>query len=373
MKHKYLNSLLISVIIVFILSSCGNKKPGEDDNKSDIIFSGDTVKIPETSSVATKLNLLKVVPQEYTTSCTTTGTVKPLAGHLAEVSVPFEGRITKSFVKLGQRVAAGAPLFEVNSTAYIDAVQSFVKARETKTLAEKNYNRKKDLFDNGVSSKKEFEEAEADKNIADKEYADALAGLHIFNFNGDEPDLSKPLIVRSPISGEVVKNNITVGQYQKTDSDPVITVAELGRVWIVAKVKEKNIGQISHQDKVEVMTESNAGKPVEGFVDYIGNIMDEQTRSVEVFVECGNSDKTLKPGMFVTTSFEHNINDVIIVPSNAVLQQEDQSYVFVKIGESTFCKRTVSVYTNGNDHNLIVRSGLTNGDIIIADGGFYLK
>jgi membrane fusion protein, heavy metal efflux system len=371
MKNSILNPFIVFATLVAIYS-CGHKNQ-QDNSNADLSITGDSVSISDNSPVLSKLTLQTATQQDYTSQCITTATVKPISGHLAEVSSPFEGRIVKSFVKLGEKVSSGTPLFEVNSNEYFEAVKAFLQAKQTKLLSEKNLQRKKDLAANGVSSKKELEEAETDFTIAQKECEKAEATLRIFNVNADDVNMAKPLVVRSPISGEVVKNNITVGQYQKTDGESVVTIAELEKVWVVARVKEKNIGQITRQDKVLIYTESLPEKPIEGFVDYIGNMMDEQTRSVEVYIECNNHEKTLKPGMFVTTSFGHKISNAIVVPSSAVLQQEDKSYVFVQIGKNKFCKKPVTVFSNGDDKHLVVSAGIDNGSIIVTDGGIYLR
>ena len=51
--------------------------------------------------------------------------------------------------------------------------------------------------------------------------------------------LGQPLVVRSPISGEIIENNIVTGQYLKDDTEPVAIVADLSEVWIAASSKRK--------------------------------------------------------------------------------------------------------------------------------------
>ncbi len=363
-------SFLYSIVISVLLIGCS--KPEEGQKVSDLKSSGDTVLVSQNSSILSKIKLLTISRQEYNSQCITTGTVKPLSGRLAEVSSPFEGRIVKSYVRLGEKITSGTPLFEVISSDYLEAVKAFLQAKQNKILSDKNYQRKKDITENGIGSKKELEEAESDLKIAEDEYETTKATLDIFHVKADDVDLSRQLIVRSPISGEVVRNDIVVGQYQKSDNAPVITIADLDKVWVVARVKEKNIGQISPQDQVQVFTESMPEKPIRGFVDYIGNIMDEQTRSVEVYIECENHDKLLKSGMFVTASFEHKLVNAILIPSTAVLQDGDNSFVYVQVGKNTFLKKQVVISSNG-DENLIVKTGLDSNDIIVADGGIYLR
>jgi len=347
----------------------GRQKPAESNN---ISARGDTVFVPAGSAVLTNLIIQTIKSQENLIQFTTTGVVKPLPGHLAEITVPFEGRIVKSFIKLGQKVTTGTPLFEVSSSDYLESVRMCLQARRERELAEKNYTRKKDLLESGISSRKEFDEAKLALDLADRECEKTMAILKIYNLNPEEADLTQSLIVRSPISGEIVSTDITVGQYIKSDSDPIVTVADLSKIWVVARVKEKDLGAINPQDQVEVFTEGLPDKAIKGDVNYIGNIMNEQTRSVEVYIECKNPEKILKSGMFVTVKFYHELANAIIIPASSVLQDYNKSYVYVQVNQGVFVKREVTV-TSLADRKLIVHSGLETGNIIVSQGGIYLR
>ncbi len=310
--------------------------------------------------------------QEYSNELKTFGVVKPVPGNYAEVSVPFDGRITKSNVKLGQKVAAGTPLFEMFSPDYLESVRVFLEAKREKEIKEINYQRKTDLFDSEIISKREYEEARLEYDLANKEYEKNLELLKIYNQDVNNIDISRPFNVISPISGEIVRNEITVGQFLRTDSDPVIIVANLEKVRVVANVKEKDLVSVGLDDEVKVLTESNPDLPLKGKVDYISNIMNEQTRSVEVYVECNNTDKILKSGMYVTVNFRHLLKDVLIIPSKAVYQDSNRCFLFVQEGERIFTRKEVNVISVGNDQ-LLVRSGLNDGNIIVIEGGLYLR
>jgi membrane fusion protein, heavy metal efflux system len=347
----------------------GHRTP--DENVS-ISFSGDTVIVPAGSAVNQKLSILKISTRDYNSELITTGIVKPLAGHLAHVSTPFDGRIVRSFVRLGEKVRDGAPLFEVNSSDYLESVRIFIQAGNQKELAKKNWLRKKELLESGISSSREYDEAKLEFDLAEKEFEKTAAILKIYGIGQDEADMAKPLIVRSPISGEIVHTDITVGQYLKSDSEPIVTVADLERIWVIARIKEKDLGIINLKDRVEVITESSPDKPINGAVSYIGNIMDEQTRSVEVYIECENHEKILKPGMFITTRFYHQMTKAVLIPATSLMQEENKSFVFLKIGPTEYLKRTVISETAG-ERQAYIKSGLSEGDSIVSDGAIYLR
>lgn len=368
-----MNKLTIWSCLLLILISCNQTgKPSQEDKETIVRKADESVEIPDQSPVLQKIKLQTVAPQNYHSHFTTTGTVQVITGSMAELSAPFEGRITKSFVRLGQMVSAGSPVFEIYSPDYFETVKAYVQARQEKQLATNNYNRQKDLLEHSVGSKKEVEEAEAALQIASREYEKAEASLLIFNVKPDDISLGKPLIVRSPISGEIVKNNLTVGQYLKSDAEPQAVVANLAKVWVVAQVKEKNMGLINSIDSVHVVTDAHPDQQINGIVSYVGSILDEQTRSVEVYVECSNKEKMLKPGMFANVKFTHQIAGAIVIPGSAVLQEGDNAYVFVQTDKNKFTKRTVSVST-GSDKDLIVNSGLAPNEIVVSEGAIYLR
>lgn len=337
-----------------------------------VITGGDTVFVPSGSAILTKMKTYTVNPQQYTVQFTTTGVVKPIAGHKAEVAAPFEGRIVKSFIKLGQKVTTGTPLFQISSSDYLESVRMFHQAGRERELAERNYLRKKELMEKGISSSKEYDEAKLEFDLADKEYEKTAEILKIFNLDPCNADLGSPLIVRSPISGEVVKTDIVVGQYIKADSDPVVIIADLNKIWVIASVKEKDLGAVNNQDQVEIFTASMPERSLKGSVDYIGNIMNEQTRSVEVYIKCDNPGQVLKCGMFVTTRFYHRVNDAIIIPSGSVLQGSDRPFLFVQIEPGTYIKRNITV-TSLPENKMIVHHELKPGEVIVSDGGIYLQ
>jgi len=368
-----MHRILALCSLVLMLQSCGShEEKGGAAANSHIVMSGDTIVLPHNSPITAKLRLQTIEPTNFCAKFTTTGTVKLMGGSSADISTPFEGRIARSFVRLGQKVSAGTPIFEVYSSDYFETVKGFMQAKQERQLAANTYNRQKDLVGHGVGSKKDLEEADVAYQIAKKEYERAEASLRIFNIKPTEAAMGKPLVVCSPISGEIVKDDITVGQYLKGDANPVVTVANLNKVWVIARVKEKNIGLIGQKDQVEVVSDAYPNAPVHGVVSYIGNILDEQTRSVEFYIECNNSNRMLKPGMFASVSFEHKSANTIVVPSSTILQGENSSFLFIKVGNNRFVKKQVNTSTT-NDKEVVVRSGLTPGDVVVTKGGVYLR
>lgn len=122
---------------------------------------------------------------------------------------------------------------------------------------------------------------------------------------------------------------------------------------------------------MEIYTDAKPGKVIWGKIYHIGDLVDEQTRSVPVLVECDNSERDLKPGMFTAVHFMNAPVKAIILPSSALFQSENSSYLFVKSGPGVFVRRNVDVESikGGKSHLL---GGLSTGEEIVVEGGLFL-
>jgi cobalt-zinc-cadmium efflux system membrane fusion protein len=100
-------------------------------------------------------------------------------------------------------------------------------------------------------------------------------------------------------------------------------------------------------------------------------MLDEETRSVQVYIECDNADHSLKPGMYVSVRFIEQPKENILIPSTAVFQKEEESFVFVDAGNGRYVKRDVKITGTGSGR-LLMKSGLKPGERIVSEGGYFL-
>ena len=264
-----------------------------------------------------------------------------------------------------------SPVFEISSPSFFEAGKSYYQAKQEMQLADKNLKRQQDLLNNGVGTQKDLEEAEVNFELTKRDFENCIASLKVYHVDPDGLVLGQPLIIRSPIKGEIVENNIVIGQYLKEDAEPVAIVAELSKIWVIGQLKEKDITSVHKSDEVEIRLTGMPDVPVKGEVFHVGEILDEATRSVQIYVLCENSDRVMKPGMFVSTQFSEKTDGVILVPSGSLYQMEETSFVFVYLGEDQYVKRHVEV--NGTDGGrVIIKGGLKPGDEIVTEGGSLL-
>lgn len=362
-----MKKVILFLISLFVVSCKDNTS--QQNKESEIITRGERVIIPENNPVFKKIKTQIVTEQEHSDGVVSAGTIQAIPNHYAEIASPFSGRITQSFIQLGQNVSAGSPLFEILSSDYFSVQKDYTDALNDVQLAEKNYRRQQDLVKHGVGIQKELDEADTDFKNKKTSLSNASSALKVYNSKGG--GIGSPLIVRAPIKGEIISNKIVNGQYLKGDADPVMIIAELSKVWISGDVKEKDIRFVNTGDQVSVKVSAYPDRNITGKVYHVNEIVDEDTRSIKVLIECDNPDKKLKPGMYATVNFSTTPEKAVMIPVTALMQQDNSQYVWVKTGKHQYAKRSV---TTGETDQKTVRilSGLKPGETIMTEGGIYM-
>ncbi|WP_326980881.1 efflux RND transporter periplasmic adaptor subunit [Chryseobacterium sp. MYb264] len=363
--EKILKTALVSSLSI-IITSCNNKAETSSASSEWIKKEGQHIVISENNPVLKKIQVKPVIQQPSYHDISSVGLIEAIPNNYAEIASPFSGRIVKSYVQIGDKVSAGSPLFEVLSSDYLSVQKEYAQALNESQLAEKKFTRQKDLEKHGVGIQKDLEESETEFKNAKNSLANLSSALKVYNST-----TGKNLLVRSPISGNVTSSKIVSGHYLKDDAEPVITIAELSKVWISGEVKEKDIRFIKTGDAVSIQVNSFPDTPITGKVYHINDQIDENTKSLRVLIECDNPMKRLKPGMFASITYATNPEESIVIPERAVMQDGIEQYVWIKTGKNKFRRQNI-VTKELSDKDVKVVSGLHPGDSIIVAGSIYL-
>lgn len=361
-----MKKIVIGSVLALLVTACTTSTP---TTSSPLTKQGDTLCIEAGSPLSQKIETLKIDSIAHCSSFETVGTVRAAAGKMAEVGAPMDGRTTHSHVRLGQQVRAGQPLFGFHSAEFVELSKSYFQSRSTYELEQKNLQRKRVLLESGVASQREYDEAVNAEDLALRELRQNEQTIRILGVSVEHLEETGSMDVCAPIAGEVVMCELTNGQFVRSDGPSIITIADLSEVWVSAQLKENNLGRVQENDSVIISLP--AGDKLPGRIHYIGQLLDEQTRSAQVLVSCQNPNHLLKPGMYVHVQFVSSPAQALIVPSSAVLQQEESTYVFAEVSPDRYVRRVVDVESISTDSVRIV-SGLSAGERIVVRGGIYI-
>ncbi|WP_020482907.1 efflux RND transporter periplasmic adaptor subunit [Methylomonas sp. MK1] len=305
--------------------------------------------------------------------------LEPLAGKIvydesltSRISSPVAGRVISKPVALGTAVQAGSTLLELDSPDVADAEADFAKAQAAATLAGHSLTRQQELFAGKAISRKELEQAQSDLSSARSDLqraTDRLKNLHLSARQADGR-----FALRAPLAGVVVERNVNPGLEVRPDFDkPLYVVTDLQHLTVLMEVFEINIGKIKLGQKVAVTVPAYPGEIFPATVEYIGQVLDETTRTVQVRCKLDNPEGRLMPGMYTTITVESAADDLaFVIPLTAVFTEGDADYVFIALDDNRYRQRRVDIGLRLKDQ-AVVTQGLDANEMLVTAGALMLR
>ncbi|BDG04682.1 efflux RND transporter periplasmic adaptor subunit [Anaeromyxobacter oryzae] len=330
------------------------------------------VRLPE---VPDFVKLARVEPSPEAGATAVTGKVAFDEGRVSRVGAPVSGRVTELLVQAGDRVKKGQGLLVIASPDAESAVADFVAASADAEVTRKTLAREQRLYADQAVPYKEVLQAQSDETKAAAALARAQGRLEVL---GIDPRAATPrasrYVLRAPIDGVVVERPANPGMEVRADGGTsLVTVADLSRLWVLADVYERDLGQVAEGQAASVKVAGFPGKVFEGRVGHVGDLVDPATRTVKVRIEVANPDRLLKPEMFARVSLRGAPGEAVLtVPAQAVLSDGEASAVVVALGEGRFQKRTIESGPE-QDGRVRVLAGLAPGDQVVVDGALFLR
>ena len=187
--------------------------------------------------------------------------------------------------------------------------------------------------------------------------------------------VSSDLPIQSPVSGTVTARIVNSGEIIQANKE-LFKVTNLGTVWVIAEVYEKDLPQIRTGSGATVTSDAYSDRVFRGKVTYIDPNFNQTTRTAQVRVELENPEQIFKVGMYVNVAFGSigtAERTAPIVPSSAVQTVNNQKIVFLATDKpNVFLLKQVRLGTEINGR-YIVLEGVNVGDKIVTDGSFLLR
>lgn len=244
------------------------------------------------------------------------------------VSAEISGRILKIYQEIGDKVKVGqwlAALDKSEINARIKKIDAQLARANTQLLwATKDLNRQKELFALEIAAERAFDEANRLVDTSRDDVAAAEADLELARV-----DLARSTI-KSPIAGTVSRRHVAPGEYVRPGTE-LFDVVATERIKFVFSVAERDVIAIQQGDFLEVRIDAYGGKPREGLVAAISPSANPLTRTFRVEVEILNTPEApILPGMSGrTTVVRRRFVNVLLLPEEAVLHDEEGSFVYL--------------------------------------------
>jgi len=321
--------------------------------------------------VAAKAGIAVARPQMKSTAAGVmlTGRSEFNRNRMARLTALAGGVVRRAGGEIGQRVAKGEVLAEIASPEGAAARGQYGAAAARQTMAEANFQREKELYGKGISSRLEYQQAEAEFLAASSETAQLREQLSSYGVSEQEGGVVR---LRTPLAGVIVDKAVAVGDSVAPGS-PLYTVADPESLWVELAMPENRVAQAEVGARVEARFDGLPGSLFSGRIVQVGAALDERTRTLKAVAEVNNPGGRLKAGMFGQVKLLTSApGESMVVPAGAVQSIDKQSYVFVRREPDLFEIRRVE--TGAKEQGLVtIVYGLASQDEVVVAQGFSLK
>lgn len=296
----------------------------------------------------------------------------------ARISSPVAGRITRLEVVEGQTIKRGDLIAVVRSTELAESQLHYLKAHSQRDLARRSVERAKLLVEAGVIGAAELQRREADLQQAEAELSSERDQLRVLGMSDERvAELLRTRTVNAVteifanISGTVMERPVTPGQVVQPASE-ICTIADLSQVWLVADVPEQTAGQLGVNKLVEAQIAALPDRKIVGRLSFVSAIVNPETRTVRARMDLPNPNGLYKPAMLATLTLQDLAETQLVIPSSAVVRENNQDFVFLQTSESSYILHKVLL---GGEFGSVrvVEDGLDSSDTIVLDGAFHLN
>jgi cobalt-zinc-cadmium efflux system membrane fusion protein len=346
-----------------------------------------------------RLKLAKAEEAMRAPQIQSTGRIVPVPSKRAVVAPPVGGIVESGTIpRIGQRVMQGQVLAKLRQTptaaevAQIQAANTQIHIENTRLEAERrrlvqaeveaaarleeathDLGRSQRLYEKKAYSAKALEADELDKTAKAAQLEAIRAQLRALQAATSATSVSdSEYDVRAPISGTIVRVNKSAGE-QVAPGEAIIEIVALDTVWVEAPIFERDLGKLARQGSAVFTTTAFPEREFQGRLVDIGKIVDEQSRTATAIFEVVNRSEELSIGMQADLRLNGGTPaSVLLVPREAVLDNEGKKIVYVLLSGEEFERRDVVL---GDEYGgkVAILSGIKPGERVVTQGAYQLK
>jgi Cu(I)/Ag(I) efflux system membrane fusion protein len=274
----------------------------------------------------------------------------------SSVSSRVMGRVEKLYYKnLGDYVKKGSPLYDLYSEELNNAKQEFILALDKK----KAFTSETVIdFDQLIQSAKNklllwgLSEAQVNE-LANTKKATATTTFY------------------STANGYITQLEIREGDYVM-EGGTIVKLADLSTLWAEAQVYTSQLAEVNSNSIATVQLPDFDNKEIKGRIEFVNPEINPDTRINLIRVSIPNPGNQLKPGMPAYVLLKSPQRQTLTLPGDAVLRDGKGATVWLQTSPNTF--KSVMVQTGlESDDRIEIKSGISNGDIIVTRGAYLLQ
>lgn len=380
--------LFIIFCIALTLTGCGTKQDEQQHNKRLVLTEAQekNAKIQTAPLSMMDIELQITIPAQF----------KARNQSIERIYSPIDGKITNVFVEPGTVLKIGQPIVQIKSDEIsqiqleflekildIDANTNELRAQYNLSL--QNYNRERTLYNEKISSRADYEAANAQLR-KDKANLDALnikrnSLINVYRqrlavYGGSIDNVLKTrqiypyVTIKATKNGVLLERKVNPGEIVEKNRE-LFNLADLKTIWLVGYAFEKDSPYLHLGEAVTGTIEERNGASINGVLSYVSPILDSTTKTLEVRADIPNKDFKIKPNMYAEMFVNTGIAHVLAIPTDAVEKFGDYNFAYVKVAPHTYEERKVETGKKNDLYTEII-SGVKAGEEVVTRGSFEL-
>ena len=368
----------VAGLFAILLAGAGCESSGPDAAKSPDATAANQAElftIPQDQ--LSHVQVVTIQPASLARTLRLTGAVAYNSFRTTPVITQVSGPVSRIAVVPGQHVTKGEPMLYVASPDYSQLRSNYLKAADAYKLAQRENARSQDLYSHHAIAEKDLLAAESAEVQAGADLASSQAAMKVLGIT--DPDAvikaapSFEATVLAPIGGEVVEQDVSVGQFVQPGSTQCFMISDISTVWVLVNIYQNDLPYARVGNEVTIQTDAYP-EVFHGRISYVAAALDPNTRTLQARIETSNPGGKLKKDMYVVATMNAGvIKKAFSVPDAAVLRDsENQPFVYAAFSANQFGRRSVTLGESANGQTQIT-AGVNPGDRVIGDGSLFLQ
>ena len=170
----------------------------------------------------------------------------------------------------------------------------------------------------------------------------------------------------APFDGVIGKRNFS-DDIKVSESSLIIDLEDATKLFVDVDIPEVFAPYINKGLNVDIKFSGNKEKNYEGIVNSLASRINTNKRSLAVRIKLNNPNLEILPGALLEVTIKYNERNSLGIPDTSVILEGNKVYIY-KVDEKNITKRKEIEIGNRSKGYLEVKSGLNEGDTIVAEG-----
>jgi cobalt-zinc-cadmium efflux system membrane fusion protein len=374
---KYIYILVLTAFAIGV-SSCKNDSKTENETLEEN-HSDEGILISNEQFDHNKMELGSVSDQSFPALIKTTGIIDVPPQSKEVISSFFGGYIKNSTLLIGDKVRKGQAVATLENPEFIEFQQEYLEISEQLTFLKSEYNRQKTLFEEKITSQKNYLKAQSEYNRKLAMYNGLKKKLQMLNINPssvEQGKITSEITLYSSISGSVTSVNVSKGTYI-SPADVIMEIVNKDHIHIELTVFEKDVLSIKVHQKITFSIPEASDKIYDAEVHLVGTQIDTDTRTIKVHGHLEDDKNNIFAiGMFVDAAIEISNKTEMALPNEAIVQEDDKFVILVLKSKNdkgyVFEEKNITIGNKYNGFTEVMIENISTSDKILIKGAFDL-